>query len=95
MTCQKILEALENDIILKKKLFADTQPRKFCNGRDWMLLASQTILWKFLDKNDYSVKKMIRENLRGNVNVRVKFLPFNHVIICPSEMHHSSSDSKL
>ena len=56
MTCQKILEALENDIILKKKLFADTQPRKFCNGRDWMLLASQTILWKFLDKNDYSVK---------------------------------------
>ena len=32
VTCQKILEALENDII-QKKLFADIQPKRFCSGR--------------------------------------------------------------
>ena len=38
MTCQKIFEALENDII-QKKLSADIQPRRFCSGRYWMLVA--------------------------------------------------------
>lgn len=54
VTCQRILETLENDII-QKKLFADTQPRRFCNGGYWMLVAFPTI-WKFLDENNYAVK---------------------------------------
>ena len=55
VTCQKTLEALENDIIVKK-LFADVQPRWFCNERYWMLVAFPIILWKFLDENNYADK---------------------------------------
>ena len=56
VTCQNILEALENDITEKKKLFANIQLRRFCNGRHWMLVAFRTILWKFLDENNYANK---------------------------------------
>ena len=39
-----------------KKTFADVQPRWFCNGRYWMLVAFPIILWKFLDENNYADK---------------------------------------
>ena len=51
VTCQKILEALESDIIEKR--FADTQPRRFCKRTSWMMVAFPTILWKFLEDNNY------------------------------------------
>ena len=54
VTCQKILEALKNDIIGKR--FTDTQPRRFCKGRYWMLGAFSTILWKFSEDNNYADK---------------------------------------
>ena len=51
VACQKILEALKT-----KKLFADIQRKRFCSGRYWMLVAFPTILWTFLDENNYAVK---------------------------------------
>ena len=54
VTCQKILEALENDIIEKR--FADAQSRRFCKGRSWMMVAFPTMLWKFLEDNNYADK---------------------------------------
>ena len=55
VTCQKTLEALENDTIVKK-LFPDIQPRRFCNGKYWIMVAFPIILWRFLDENSYADK---------------------------------------
>ena len=56
----EILEALENDII-ERKPFADMQPRRFYKGIYWMLVAFQTILWKFLEDINYADKNDQRE----------------------------------
>ena len=47
VTCQKMLEALENDN--SKRLSADIQSGRCCNGRYWMWVAFPAILWKLLD----------------------------------------------
>ena len=65
-----------------------------------MLVAFSTILWKFLDENNYADKNDQRKFERKNgyhhiatlEDVRAQFLFFNHVIICPSEIHYSSSN---